>query len=116
MKWKKSMVCGRMVRSELTAALGRDHPGLSAETLERIAACIFEAITEHLARGGRVELRRFGASSTRDRAARIGRNPRTGAGVAIAPKRALHFKPGEELREMVNKGKRPQRLPSSREG
>ena len=52
--------------------------------------------------GGRVELRGFGAFSTRDRDARKGRNPRTGEPVDVAAKRVPYFKPGKEMRERLN--------------
>lgn len=104
-----------MIRSELVAALGRDHPELNIEEVDRIVACMFEAITERLIRGGRVELRGFGSFSTRARAARTARNPRTGAKVAVHAKRALHFKPGKELRLRLNvRDERPLRRVSAR--
>ncbi|HJP68834.1 MAG TPA: HU family DNA-binding protein, partial [Sphingomicrobium sp.] len=53
-------------------------------------------------KGGRVELRGFGAFSTRQRDARVGRNPRTGASVDVSAKRVPYFKPGKEMRERLN--------------
>jgi integration host factor subunit beta len=47
-------------------------------------------------------LRGFGAFSTRNRDARKGRNPRTGAAVDVAAKRVPYFKPGKEMRERLN--------------
>ena len=58
-----------------------------------------------LARGDRVELRGFGAFSVKHRAARIGRNPRTGDAVQVAEKSVPFFKTGKELRLRLN-GKR----------
>ena len=57
-------------------------------------------MSQHLADGGKVELRGFGTFSTRERKGRSGRNPRTGESVTVRPKRAMHFKPGKALREM----------------
>ena len=54
-----------------------------------------------LAGGGRVELRGFGAFSTRQRDARVGRNPRTGEAVDVDAKRVPYFKPGKEMRERL---------------
>ncbi len=54
--------------------------------------------------GGRVELRGFGAFSTRQRDARVGRNPRTGDPVSVDAKRVPYFKPGKEMRERLNLG------------
>src|SRR3546814_9710206 len=55
-----------------------------------------------LAAGGRVELRGFGAFSTRARESRTGRNPRTGAAVDVKAKSVPYFKPGKEMRERLN--------------
>jgi integration host factor subunit beta len=54
-----------------------------------------------------VELRGFGAFSVREREARTGRNPRTGATVSVEAKRVPFFKPGKELRLKVNGGEEP---------
>lgn len=97
-----------MIRSELVAALGRDHPELKLAEVARIVACVFEAITEQLAKGGRVELRGFGTFCTRARDGRTGRNPRTGEAVPVKAKRVPHFKPGKEIAGRLNiKTKRP---------
>jgi integration host factor subunit beta len=72
------------------------------ECFWRIVATIFDEITDALAQGRRVELRGFGAFSTRDRDPRTGRNPRTGAAVKVDAKKVPYFKPGKELRERLN--------------
>ena len=91
-----------MIRSELVQYLSNANPGLSARELDLTVTVFFDAITERLADGGRVELRGFGAFSTRARDGRTGRNPRTGATVAIDAKRVPYFKPGKEMRERLN--------------
>ncbi|WP_448585981.1 integration host factor subunit beta [Thermaurantiacus sp.] len=91
-----------MIRSELIEAIASANPHLTQRDAERVVATILDAIAETLAAGGRVELRGFGAFSTRQRGSRTGRNPRTGAPVAVAAKRVPHFKPGKELRERLN--------------
>lgn len=91
-----------MIRSELVQLLSNENPGLSARELDLIVTVFFDQITERLAQGGRVELRGFGAFSTRSRDGRTGRNPRTGAAVKIDPKRVPYFKPGKEIRERLN--------------
>jgi integration host factor subunit beta len=91
-----------MIRSELLQALAKDNPELRAEEVEQVLDVFFEEITKRLAEGGRVELRGFGAFSTRERKARQGRNPRTGASVAVPEKRVPYFKPGKEMRERLN--------------
>lgn len=91
-----------MIRSELLQALHRDNPDLRAEEVEQVVDIFFEEIAERLADGGRVELRGFGAFSTRQRDARQGRNPRTGETVSVPAKRVPYFKPGKEMRKRIN--------------
>jgi integration host factor subunit beta len=91
-----------MIRSELVQLLVKANPGLSLREVDNIVTVFFDSITEHLAKDGRVELRGFGAFSTRARGARVGRNPRTGIDVKIDAKRVPHFKPGKEIRARLN--------------
>ena len=91
-----------MIRSELLSAIAEENPGLKADEVEQVVDIFFEEISDRLAEGGRVELRGFGAFSTRERDARIGRNPRTGEQVEVPAKRVAYFKPGKEIRERLN--------------
>ena len=91
-----------MIRSELVQMLCDDHPDLTMKEIERVVSSFFDSITEQLQKGGRVELRGFGAFSTRERDARKGRNPRTGDAVDVAAKRMPYLKPGREMRERLN--------------
>jgi integration host factor subunit beta len=91
-----------MIRSELVQMLAADNPGLSIKDIDRIVTIFFDEISQRLAEGGRVELRGFGAFSTRARDARTGRNPRTGETVAVDAKRVPYFKPGKEMRQRLN--------------
>ena len=91
-----------MIRSELVQKLCEDHPDLTAKEVERVVSAFFDSIIEQLEQGGRVELRGFGAFSTRSRDARRGRNPRTGEAVDVDAKRVPYFKPGKEMRERLN--------------
>ena len=70
--------------------------------IERVVSAFFDSVIAQLQQGGRVELRGFGAFSTREREARKGRNPRTGAAVDVGAKRVPYFKPGKEMRERLN--------------
>uniref|UniRef100_UPI0013D8EC4A HU family DNA-binding protein n=1 Tax=Stenotrophomonas maltophilia TaxID=40324 RepID=UPI0013D8EC4A len=67
-----------MIRSELVQLLVLDIPGLSVREVVMIVSVFFDEIVGRLQQDGRVELRGFGAFSTRARDARVGRNPRTG--------------------------------------
>ena len=91
-----------MIRSELVQKLADDHPDLTVREIERVVTAFFDSITAQLQNDGRVELRGFGAFSTRGRDARKGRNPRTGAAVDVEAKRVPYFKPGKEMRERLN--------------
>ncbi|KZY55389.1 integration host factor subunit beta [Erythrobacter sp. HI0063] len=91
-----------MIRSELLNTLAKDNPGLKSEEIEQVVDIFFDEIAQRLAEGGRVELRGFGAFSTRERAARTGRNPRTGESVDVPAKRVPYFRPGKEMRRALN--------------
>jgi integration host factor subunit beta len=91
-----------MIRSELVQKLCTDFPDLTQREVETVVSAVFDSITDQLAHGGRVELRGFGAFSTRKRDARVGRNPRTGESVQVDAKRVPYFKPGKEMRERLN--------------
>ena len=91
-----------MIRSELVNKLCHDFPDLSQREIETVVTGIFNEITAQLAKGGRVELRGFGAFSTREREARKGRNPRTGDSVDVPDKRVPYFKAGKEMRARLN--------------
>ena len=93
-----------MIRSELLQALARENPDLRADEVEQVLVTFFDEIGKRLADGGRVELRGFGAFSTRERGARKGRNPRTGEAVDVPEKKVPYFKPGKEMRRVVNDG------------
>jgi len=92
-----------MIRSELIQALAEENPELRPEEVEAVVSSFFDAIAERLADGGRVELRGFGAFSTRERAARTGRNPRSGEAVPVPGKRVPYFKAGKDMRDRLNK-------------
>ena len=91
-----------MIRSELVQKIGQQNPGLNPREIELIVTIFFDEITKRLAANGRVELRGFGAFSTRARDARMGRNPRTGETVDVVAKRVPYFKPGKEMRARLN--------------
>jgi integration host factor subunit beta len=91
-----------MIKSELIAKLAAENPHLTRTDVERVVNTLLESMTTALERGGRVELRGFGAFSVRGRPARSGRNPRTGETVEVEAKAVPFFKSGKELRERLN--------------
>jgi integration host factor subunit beta len=71
---------------------------------EVIVDTLFESIISALKANDKVEVRGFGSFRTRQRNSRTGRNPKTGAAVAVPAKRVPFFKPSKELRDLVNPG------------
>ena len=69
---------------------------------EVIVDTLFESIIGALKANDKVEVRGFGSFRTRQRNSRTGRNPKTGAAVAVPAKRVPFFKPSKELRDLVN--------------
>ncbi len=91
-----------MTKSELIQRLAEMNPGLELQDAVRIVGAVFGEISSALSRGDRVELRGFGSFSVRERAARMGRNPRTGEAVQVDRKFLPFFKMGKNLRERLN--------------
>ena len=91
-----------MTKSELVQKLADAHPHLHLSDAEVIVATIFDEIAAALARGDRVELRGFGAFAVKRRAARIGRNPRSGDRVQVAEKHVPFFKTGKPMQDSLN--------------
>lgn len=92
-----------MIKSELATRLATRHPHLSQEEAEHAVTTVLNEITAALASGGRVELRGFGTFSSRIRQPRSGRNPRTGAPVAVPMKRAVFFRAGKNIHARLNR-------------
>jgi len=92
-----------MIKSELVAKISQANPHLYQRDVENIVNAILDEIVEALSRGDRVELRGFGAFSVKERPARVGRNPRTGAQVPVDKKAVPFFKTGKEMRERLNR-------------
>ena len=89
-----------MTKADLTdcvAALG----DVTRRDSEVIVETLFEAITGALQAGDKVEVRGFGSFRTRQRNARVGRNPKTGVSVTVPAKKVSFFKPSKELRELI---------------
>ena len=93
-----------MTKSELIERIAGKQSQLSAKDVELAVKGVLETMSQVLAEGGRIEIRGFGSFSLHYRVPRIGRNPKTGAPVALSGKHVPHFKPGKELRDRVNKG------------
>lgn len=78
---------------------------LTKKDAETLVEIVFDCIVNSLNHGEKIELRGFGSFRVRSRNARRGRNPKTGEPVDIEAKRIPYFKPGKELKELINEEK-----------
>ncbi len=84
-----------------------EQDGFNLKKAEIVVNTIFEAMSDALKRGERVEIRGFGSFEVRHYEAYRGRNPKSGEEVYVPAKKAPFFKTGKELRERVNNGPDP---------
>jgi integration host factor subunit beta len=92
---------GSMTKAELVEEVSRVSD-LTKKHSELIVETVFRSIIEALQRGEKIELRGFGSFRLRQREPRKGRNPKTGDKVDVPPKKVPYFKPGKELKELIN--------------
>ena len=90
-----------MNKSELIGVIASES-GLSKADAARALNATIDAITNAMSSGDGVQLTGFGSFVVRDRAARTGRNPQTGAAIQIAASKVAAFKAGKNLKEVVN--------------
>lgn len=100
--WRKT----KLKRDAMTKAeLVEEVAGMTQLTkkhAEIIVNTVFDSIVESLRVGTKIELRGFGSFRLRSRGARMGRNPKTGEQVPVPAKRIPYFKPGKELKVLLN--------------
>ena len=96
------MTNGSMTKAELVEEVSRVSD-LTKKHSEVIVDTVFRSIIEALHRGEKIELRGFGSFRLRKREPRKGRNPKTGDKVDVPPKKVPYFKPGKELKELINR-------------
>ena len=90
-----------MTRAELIVKVA-DKARVDRKTAEKTVAAAFDSIKETLIKGDKVQILGFGTFETRTRAARKGRNPRTGEEISIAASKLPSFKAGKSLKEACN--------------
>jgi integration host factor subunit beta len=98
----KLMNTGSMTKAELVEEVSRVSD-LTKKHSEVIVDTVFKSIIDALHRGEKIELRGFGSFRLRRREPRKGRNPKTGDKVDVPPKKVPYFKPGKELKELINR-------------
>ena len=89
-----------MTKSELVAAAAKKS-GLTQKDTDKALGALIEAVSEALANGDKVQLTGFGTFEVREKAAREGRNPRTGEVIKVAATKAPAFKAGAALKKAV---------------
>lgn len=91
-----------MNKTELIAATA-EKANLSKKDTEAAVNAVIDVITEALKKGDKVQLVGFGSFETRERAARVGRNPKTKEEIKIPASKVPAFKPGKALKDAVAK-------------
>lgn len=92
-----------MTKAQIIEQVSEQVAGLTKRQAEIVVNTIFNSIRQSLQRGDKTEIRGFGSFRLRSRRMKEGRNPKTGATVAVPAKRVPFFKAGKELKELMNK-------------
>ncbi|HEX2832112.1 MAG TPA: integration host factor subunit beta [Thermoanaerobaculia bacterium] len=98
----EDVTAGVMTKAELVDEVARVVQ-LTKKQAETIVNIVFDSIVDSLRAGQKIELRGFGSFRLRSRKSRTGRNPKTGEKVEVPSKKIPYFKPGKELKELINK-------------
>lgn len=75
--------------------------GMTRKDTELVLNAVFDLMTQEIAKGNGVKISGFGIFSVKERAERVGRNPRTGEEIIVPPAKAVQFRPGKSLKEAV---------------
>ena len=94
-----------LTKSELIDHIAAECGSLNSKEAETAVNTVLQTIVNALAEGRRVEIRGFGSFSLNKRAARVGRNPRTGEAVQVEEKYVPKFKAGADLRAAVDESR-----------
>ncbi len=92
-----------LTRMDLSEAVLRE-VGLSRNESATLVESVLQHMSDALATGETVKISSFGTFSVRDKAARVGRNPKTGDEVPISPRRVLTFRPSHLMKDRVAAG------------
>ena len=91
-----------MTKTELVAAIAQK-TDFTKKDSEKFVNAALEAVTEELAKGGKVQITGFGTFEVKERAARVGVNPRTKEEIKIAASKAPAFKAGKAFKNAIDK-------------
>jgi integration host factor subunit alpha len=92
-----------LTRMDLSEAVFRE-VGLSRNESAQLVETVLNEMSDALVRGETVKISSFGTFSIRSKAARVGRNPKTGQEVPISPRRVLTFRPSHLMKDRVAAG------------
>jgi integration host factor subunit alpha len=92
-----------LTRMDLSEAVLRE-VGLSRNESAQLVESVLQHMSDALSTGETVKISSFGTFSVRDKAARVGRNPKTGDEVPISPRRVLTFRPSHLMKDRVAAG------------
>ncbi|MGC8202698.1 integration host factor subunit alpha [Aliiroseovarius sp. PTFE2010] len=92
-----------LTRMDLSEAVFRE-VGLSRNDSAQLVETVLDHISDALVAGEQVKISSFGTFSVRSKAARVGRNPKTGEEVPINPRRVLTFRPSHLMKDRVAAG------------
>ena len=90
-------------KSDLILKIANLNPSIYQKDASKIVNAFFETITKALSKNERVELRGFGVFDVKKREARIARNPKNGAPVAVPAKNVPYFRMGKGMKDRLNK-------------
>jgi integration host factor subunit alpha len=94
-----------LTRMDLSEAVFRE-VGLSRNESAELVETVLGTMSDALSRGETVKISSFGTFSVREKAERVGRNPKTGEEVPILPRRVLSFRPSHLMKDRVAAGNR----------
>ena len=97
-----------MTKAHLIETLAERTPTMSRRQAELVVNTLFDSIRDSLKNGEKTEIRGFGSFRLRIRQTKEGRNPKTGATVAVPEKRMPFFKAGKDIKELLNQEHQPQ--------
>jgi DNA-binding protein HU-beta len=100
-----------MTKADLVALVG-EKAKITKKNADAAIGAFMEAISGALAKGEGVSLVGFGSFKVAERAARDGRNPRTGEAIKIAAAKTAKFSPGKALKDLLNPAPPPKAAPS----
>ncbi|WP_242393070.1 HU family DNA-binding protein [Anaeromyxobacter oryzisoli] len=90
-----------MTKAELIEKVQREHSALSKRQLALVVDAVFENLAKGIRKDKRFSMPGFGTFVVKRRAGRVGRDPRTGAEIQIAPTKTVGFKPAPELKKAL---------------